>query len=87
MSPRLGRRLSRGAVPYLLGLPSWLYLLAFFLVPLVAMLSMSLATGNPLVGYVFNWHFAEFGMASGALPDATRPLVLVRRAVDLRSPW
>lgn len=50
-------------MPYLLGLPSWLYMLAFFLVPLVAMLSMSLATGNPITGYAFTWHFAEFGHA------------------------
>jgi len=62
-APRV-RRLGRGAVaPYLLSLPSWLYLTVFFVVPLVAMLSMSLATGNPLVGYVFSWHFAEFARA------------------------
>jgi spermidine/putrescine transport system permease protein len=59
------RRPGRRVAPYLLGLPSWLYLAAFFVVPLVAMLSMSLATGNPLVGYVFSWHFAEFGTAIG----------------------
>ncbi len=62
-APRATRRLSRGAVPYLLGLPSWLYLTAFFVIPLASMLSLSLATGNPLVGYVFSWHFAEFGQA------------------------
>jgi len=50
-------------MPYLLSLPSWLYLTVFFVVPLVAMLSMSLATGNPLVGYVFSWHFVEFARA------------------------
>ncbi|WP_127900096.1 ABC transporter permease [Solirhodobacter olei] len=63
------RRLGRGAAPFLLGLPSWLYLAAFFVVPLVAMLSMSLATGNPLTGYVFSWHFAEFGHAIGRYQD------------------
>ena len=58
------RWLGRGAAtPYLLSLPSWLYLSVFFVVPLAAMLSMSLATGNPLVGYVFDWHFAEFARA------------------------
>ncbi len=62
-APR-ARRLGRGAAaPYLLSLPSWLYLAVFFVVPLVAMLSMSLATGNPLVGYVVTWHFAEFASA------------------------
>lgn len=59
------RRPGRGAAPLLLGLPSWLYLTAFFVVPLVAMLSMSLATGNPLTGYVFSWNFAAFGKAIG----------------------
>ncbi len=50
-------------MPYLLSLPSWLYLAVFFVVPLVAMLSMSLATGNPLVGYAVTWHFVEFAKA------------------------
>jgi len=63
-SAPLARRLGRGAAaPYLLSLPSWLYLTVFFVVPLVAMLSMSLATGNPLVGYVVTWHFVEFARA------------------------
>ncbi|WP_102226659.1 ABC transporter permease [Acidimangrovimonas sediminis] len=57
------RRLGRGAAPYLLSLPSWAYLAAFFIIPLVSMLSMSLAKGNPLVGYAFAWNFAEFGKA------------------------
>ena len=57
------RGLGRGAAPYLLSLPSWAYLAAFFVVPLVSMLSMSLATGNPITGYVFSWNFAEFGKA------------------------
>lgn len=59
----VSRRLGRGAAPYLLSLPAWAYLAAFFVVPLVAMLSMSLATGNPLTGYIFSWHFAEFAKA------------------------
>jgi len=57
------RGLGRGAAPYLLSLPSWAYLTAFFVVPMAAMLSMSLATGNPITGYVFSWNFAEFGPA------------------------
>ena len=47
-------------MPYLLSLPSWAYLGLFFLVPLVSMLALSVATGNPLVGYTFTGHFAEF---------------------------
>ena len=55
-----GRRLGRAATPYLLSLPSWSYLLLFFLIPLGSMLALSVATGNPLVGYVYTGHFTEF---------------------------
>ncbi len=55
-----GARLSRRAAPYLLNLPSWAYLAVFFLIPLASMLSLSLAVGNPIVGYAFSGHVAEF---------------------------
>ncbi len=51
------------AVPYLLSLPSWAYLTAFFVVPLASMLSLSLAVGNPIVGYAFAWNFSAFAEA------------------------
>lgn len=54
---RLGARL----VPYLLGLPAWLWLAIFFVVPVVTVLSLSLQTGNPDTGYALTWHFSEFG--------------------------
>jgi spermidine/putrescine transport system permease protein len=55
---RLGKRLS----PYLLTLPGGLWLLVFFLVPLVTMLSLALQTGNPITGiFHLTWHWAEFG--------------------------
>ena len=54
------RRLGRAAYPYLLSLPAWAYLGVFFVVPLVSMLSMSLATGNPITGYAFSGHVSEF---------------------------
>jgi spermidine/putrescine transport system permease protein len=57
---RGGRRLGRAAAPYLLSLPSWAYLLLFFLIPLASMLALSVATGNPLVGYSYTGHIAEF---------------------------
>jgi spermidine/putrescine transport system permease protein len=55
--PGLGLR--RRLAPYLLGLPAWAYLVAFFLVPLVAVLAVALETGNPDQGYVLTWHWSE----------------------------
>jgi spermidine/putrescine transport system permease protein len=58
---RPGRRW-RWAVPYVLGLPGGLWLLAFFLVPLVTMLSLSLQTCDPLtLACNLTWHWGEFG--------------------------
>ncbi len=47
--------------PYLLSLPGWFWLGLFFLVPIIAVLSVSLQTGNPDTGYNLTWHFSEFG--------------------------
>ena len=46
--------------PYLLSLPSWAWLALFFIVPLGAILSLSLQTGNPIIGYRFNWNFGTY---------------------------
>ena len=46
--------------PYLLGLPGGVYLAVFFVVPLVAVLSVSLQTGNPDTGFTLTWHFHEY---------------------------
>jgi spermidine/putrescine transport system permease protein len=54
--PRLRQRLA----PYLLGLPGGIWLAIFFVVPLVAVLSVALQTGNPDTGYSLTWHFREF---------------------------
>jgi spermidine/putrescine transport system permease protein len=53
---RLGARLA----PYLLGLPANLWLVIFFVVPLVTVLSVSLQTGNPDTGFNLTWNFREF---------------------------
>lgn len=53
-------RLSRRLAPYLLSLPSWVYLLVLFVIPLGSMLVMATAVGNPLVGYTISNHFGEF---------------------------
>lgn len=61
--PRRPRRSpGKALAPYLLSLPAWLWLLVFFLVPLVVMLSLSLQSCNPGTGAcVMTWHWAEFG--------------------------
>jgi spermidine/putrescine transport system permease protein len=58
---RLGKRLA----PYGLTGPGTLWLLIFFLIPMFAMLVLSLQTPNPSVGfretgYAFTWHWAEY---------------------------
>jgi spermidine/putrescine transport system permease protein len=62
MSARAAR-LRRGAVPYLLSLPAGAWLAAFFLIPLVAILALSLMVGNPVRGFTLTWNF-------GIYPDA-----------------
>jgi spermidine/putrescine transport system permease protein len=54
--PRLGKRL----VPYVLSLPSWAWLALFFIVPLGAILSLSLQTGNPIEGFRFTWNVSTY---------------------------
>ena len=56
-------RLRRSAIPYLLGLPAGAWLLAFFVIPLVAILALSLMVGNPVRGFTLTWNF-------GIYPDA-----------------
>lgn len=46
--------------PYLLSFPGAAWLLLFFLIPIVATLSVSLQTGNPDAGYQLTWHFHEY---------------------------
>jgi spermidine/putrescine transport system permease protein len=58
-SPRLGRLRAR-LTPYALLLPGGLWLLAFFVVPLVAMLSLSLQQGDIVEGYTMTWHWQTY---------------------------
>ncbi len=51
--------LRRRLAPYLLGLPAWVYLGVFFVVPLVAVLAVALETGNPDQGYTLTWHWSQ----------------------------
>ena len=56
MSVSLRNRLT----PYLLGLPASVYLAIFFVVPLFAVLSVSLETGNYDSGFVLTWNWHEY---------------------------
>jgi spermidine/putrescine transport system permease protein len=57
---RTRRGLPRWLPPYLLSFPGGLWLVLFFLVPLLAVLSVSLQTGNPDIGFTLTWHFHEY---------------------------
>jgi spermidine/putrescine transport system permease protein len=46
--------------PYALILPGGLWLLLFFVVPMVAMLSLSLQQGDVVNGYVLTWHWQTY---------------------------
>ncbi len=58
-----GQRLRRASTPYLLSLPNWVYLALFFVVPLVSVLALAVATGNPDIGYTYTGHVREFWTA------------------------
>lgn len=53
-------RLRSRLVPYLLILPGGMWLAAFFAVPLIFLISMSVQTGNLISGFQVTWHFAEY---------------------------
>ena len=48
-------RTRRALLPYLLLLPGLIWLVAFFLVPVLTQSYVSLETGNLEQGYTFNW--------------------------------
>jgi spermidine/putrescine transport system permease protein len=53
-------RLGKVLAPYLLTLPGGLWLLIFFLIPIVFMASVSLQTGNLEQGFQQTWHFHRY---------------------------
>ena len=57
--PQIRRRLT----PYALILPGWLWLVIFFVVPAVSMLSVSTMTGDDLNGFDQTWHFGTYADA------------------------
>ncbi len=59
----MSARLKGGLVPYLLSLPTAVWLGAFFVIPLAAILGLALMTGNSIDGYTLTWNFNIFGDA------------------------
>ena len=58
-------RLKRSIAPYLLVLPGGLWLLVFFAIPMVTMLSLSLQQGDIVNGYRFTGHWQTYLDALG----------------------
>jgi spermidine/putrescine transport system permease protein len=57
---RLSLHRRRQLLPWLFLGPGLLWLLIFFAIPLVNQLNVSLQTGDPENGYVFNWAFSTY---------------------------
>jgi spermidine/putrescine transport system permease protein len=60
---RKGQRRGQTLAPYALQLPSTLWQVLFFVVPMFAMLALSLESGNSTTGFSFTWHFANYTKA------------------------
>ena len=59
----LAARVRRASVPYFLSLPAAGWLLVFFVIPLVAILALSLMVGNPVRGFTLTWNFGIYPSA------------------------
>ena len=54
------QRIRRALVPYLLSLPTAVWLVVLFVVPLLTIGSLSLMTGNSIDGFNLTWNFSVF---------------------------
>jgi spermidine/putrescine transport system permease protein len=57
------RALRAKAAPYLMILPGWLWLVIFFVVPALSMLSVSTMTGNDIDGFKQTFHLSTYATA------------------------
>src|SRR5918997_5007451 len=62
---RLSLRRRRVLLPWLFLGPGLLWLIVFFAIPLVNQANVSLQTGDPETGYVFDWAFGTYAEAVG----------------------
>jgi len=60
---RLSLHRRRQLLPWIFLGPGLLWLIIFFLIPLINQLNVSLQTGDPENGYVFNWAFSTYSDA------------------------
>ena len=58
--PALAMRMGRALAPYLLVLPGSVWLLLFFLLPLLTLAVTSLMSGDFISGFQFTWNFANY---------------------------
>jgi spermidine/putrescine transport system permease protein len=63
---RLSLRRRRQLLPYLFLGPGLLWLIIFFLVPLLNQANVSLESGDAETGYAFSWHFSTYSDAISA---------------------
>ena len=57
---RLSLQRRRRLMPWIFLGPGLVWLIVFFAIPLVNQLNVSLQTGDPETGYVFNWAFSTY---------------------------
>ena len=60
---RLTLRRRRALLPYLFLGPGLLWLIVFFVVPLLNQINVSLQSGDPETGYTFSWNFDTYASA------------------------
>ncbi|HET7276469.1 MAG TPA: ABC transporter permease [Dermatophilaceae bacterium] len=78
------RRPGRNWTPYLLLLPGMLWLVVFFVVPMVTLASQSLQTGDVDNGYALTWNFSIYADAlSGYWPQLFRSIGYAASATGL----
>ena len=71
----------RRLAPYLFLLPGGLWLILFFVVPMLAMLSVSLQEGSLSTGYSLTWNFDVYPQVIIGLEPPVRALVPLRLLV------
>ena len=75
--------------PYFMVLPGWLWLVVFFVVPTLSMLSVSTMTGNSIDGFSQTFHLATYSQAwSSFHVQIVRSLAVgeMRGSFDLHQP-
>ena len=69
----------RRLTPYLFLVPGGLWLIVFFVVPMLVMASVSLQEGSLGTGYPLTWNFGVYPEVISRLDAAVRPLARATR--------